>query len=609
MVSAIKGYKGKGLYIDLSKRKVWSAPLSSTTYKSLIGGKGLGINLLLKLTKPNLDPLSPNAPLIFAVGPLNGTLVPGASKTAALFKSPLTGILGESYSGGDIASNIKYAGYDTITLIGKSEKPVYVIISDDGVDIKGADNLWGKNTFESEETIKRDHGFDFHVACIGPAGENLVRFACITHARGRQFGRCGAGAVMGSKNLKAVAIRGSESVDVARPEEVWHLFKNIMKRSKETLKSLTTYGTPAIMDLTQATGTLPTRYWTEGAFEGYDNINAEVLKEKLVRKSRACIACPVACSKISDIGSESHMEVVEGPDYETLFAFGPLCGIDDLQSVAKANVLCDKLGLDTITAGNVIAFGMACYERGILTNKACGGLDLTFGNRDALFQLITQIAFKEGLGALLAKGVARAAKLIGRGAESLAVHVKGLEPPAYDPRGLKGVGLAYAVSCRGACHLRHVAYRPNLIGRHPFKKEVTIHRLSYEGQAEMVKELEDFYALIDSMILCKFLCLPTIGPILWNDLTKIYSAVTGISVGIKDLILVGERINNLARLFNVREGVSRRDDTLPERFFEEPLPKGSSSGHVVDREAFESMLNKYYKLRGWSEEGFPTSNV
>jgi aldehyde:ferredoxin oxidoreductase len=601
----VKGYAGKILRVDLSRKEVSLRKLPEKMCKEYIGGKGFGAKILFEEVEPKVDPYSPTNLLIFATGPVNGLMLSGAAKFCAVFKSPLTGIWGESQCSGYFAPQLKYAGYDMIIIQGRSEKPVYLIIEDEKIEIRDATHLWGKDTFKAEEIIKNDHGEKFQVLSIGPAGENLVRYACISHARGRQFGRCGAGAVMGSKKLKAVAVRGSGTIEVSRPKELQDFRRELNENIRERLKSLIDYGTPAIMALTNTTGTLPTRYWTQGEFEGFEKVNAEAMKKELIERSKACFACTVACGKISKVKKVPHVlplgsfaileeTEVEGPEYETLFALGSLCGNDNLESIAKANEICDRLGIDTISAGNALAFAMECYEKGIITRKDTEGIELTFGNHEAMITTLRKIAYREGFGNILAEGVRKASEIIGKGCEKFAVHVKGLEPPGYDPRGLKGVALAYTVSCRGACHLRHIAYRPNLTGSHPFR-EGKIDRLAYEGQADMVKEQEDFYTLIDSMVLCKFVCLPTIGPILWDELAKLYSIITGIDIGRTELLTTAERINNLVRSFNLREGISRKDDVLPERFLKEPL-----KGQVVEKEKLDKMLDRYYKLRGWN---------
>lgn len=592
------GYAGKMMQVNLTESNIMIETLKKGFTSQYLGGKGFGVKILIEKTTPKTGPYDPANLLIFATGPVNGTTLSGAAKFCAVFKSPLTGIWGESQCGGHFAPQLKFAGYDMVIIQGKSEKPVYIAIEDEKIEIRDATHLWGKDTFETEKIIKRDHSKKFQVLSIGPAGENLVKYACISHVRGRQFGRCGAGAVMGSKKLKAVAVRGSGSVEVARPEELEEFKKRLNEKIRERLKSLMEYGTPALMALPNTTGTLPTRNWTEGEFEGFEEINAEAMKRKIMKRSKACYACTVGCGKISKVETGPYAGTeVEGPEYETLFSLGSLCGNDNIESIAKANEICDRLGMDTISAGNVLAFAMECYKRRLITQKDTQGIELTFGNHEAMIATLKKIAYRKNLGNILAEGVKKAAETIGKGAEKFAVHVKSLEPPGYDPRGLKGVALAYAVSCRGACHLRHMSYRPNLTGYHPFK-EGKIDRLSYKGQAEMVKEQEDFYTLIDAMVLCKFVCLPTIGPILWEELTKLYSIITGIEVGRKELVTVADRINNLIRSFNAREGINRKDDALPERFVKEPI-----KGQIVKGDKLSIMLDEYYELRGWNREG------
>lgn len=604
----MKGYAKRILRVDLSKGKVDIRNLPKEMSKKYIGGKGFGAKILFKEIKPKVDPYDPSNLVIFATGPVNGLVLSGAAKLCAVFKSPLTGIWGESQCGGYFAPQLRQAGYDMLIISGKAEKPAYITVDDEEIEIRDAAHLWGIDTFDTEDIIKRDHGKDFQVIAIGPAGEKLVRYACISHDKGRQFGRCGAGAVMGSKRLKAIAVRGSGTIEVAKPEELDKFRRELNEKVKERLKSLMEYGTPAIMALTNATGTLPTRYWTEGEFEGFEKICAETLKRRFFERSKACFACTVACGKISvvrkvpdilPLGSfATYVEsTIEGPEYETLFALGSLCGNDDLESIIKANEICDRLGIDTISAGNAVAFAMYCYEKGIITKEETEGIDLKFGNSEAIIATLRKIAYRNGFGNILAEGVKRAAEIIGKGSENIAVHVKGLEPPGYDPRGLKGVALAYAVSCRGACHLRHMAYRPNLTGQKPFEKEA-INRLSYQGQAEMVKELEDFHTIVDCMVLCKFVCLPTIGPILWDELTKLYTIITGKEIKKEDLIKTAQNINNTIRKFNSREGLNRKHDNLPQRFFNEGLKTGASAGEKIQKQEFKKMLNKYYKLRG-----------
>ncbi len=606
----MKCYNRRMLKVDLTNKKAVVEEIKEEDLKSLIGGKGLGIKILLERLKQGVAPLSPENILVFAVGPIEGLIFPGDSKTGVFFKSPLTGIFGESYCGGAFGPQLKLAGYDALMITGVSDKPVYLKIFDKDVEFKDASHLWGKDAYETEDIIKKDEDGKVQVACIGPAGENLVRFACINNAKGRQFGRCGAGAVMGSKKLKAIAILGTGKVEPENIEEFNKIREYVLEQAKKVLKSLSEYGTPPMISLMSAAGALPTRYWTEGEFENVEKISAETMKKTIVKANRGCYGCAVACGKLSKIEQGPFAGVeVEGPEFETLFSFGSLCGIDNLEAIAKANEVCDRLGIDTISAGNAVAFAMQCYEKGILDEKTAEGLKLNFGNWEAMLELLPKIAFRKGLGDILADGVREAGKKIGGEAEKLAVHVKGLEPPAYDPRGIKAKALTYAISSRGACHLRHFVHRPNLVGKHAFRKDIPVDKFSYEEQVEMIIEMENFYTLVDTMILCRFVCLPVLGPILWDELTRLYNALTGLNIKTEDLVKIGEKINQMVRVFNVREGVTRKDDCLPERFYKEPLTKGSAKGHVVEKEKFERMLDKYYTLRGWDKEGKPKLSV
>lgn len=602
----LKCYGGKELRINLTTSEIKVFNIDDYYLKNFIGGKGLGAKFLYESLNPKIDPLSDENMLIFAVGPINGLPFSSSSRVGVFFKSPLTGLFGESYCGGHLAPQMKAAGYDMVIIRGAASKPVYISISDSDVKIKNASHLWGKDTYETENVLKGDEGREVQVACIGPAAENLVKFATINHAEGRQFGRCGCGTVMGSKKLKAITIKGTGKVEAENKELLDMLRRDITIKIKEKLTTLISYGTPGIINVTNSAGALPTRYWTEGEFDGITSINAETMKDKLVKRSRACYICPIACGKISVVKSGPYVGTeVEGPEYETLYSFGSLCGNKNLEAIAKANEICDRLGLDTITAGNIVAFTMKCFDEKILTSDDLDGLELNFGNDEAMIDILPKIAYKKGFGAVLAEGVRGAAKMIGKGAEDLAIHVKGLEPAGYEPRALKGSALAYAVSMRGACHLRHLAYRPNLTGKHPFKENIPIDRFSYDRQAEIVKELEDFHVIVDSMIMCKFICLPTIGPVLWDEMCEIYSATTGLDVKVQDLMDIGIRVNNLVKTFNIREGATAKDDTLPKRMMREKLLKGASSGQIVDEEKFNKMLSEYYQLRGWNSRGEP----
>ncbi len=543
--------------IDLSKKEIKTDRISEDLEKRFIGGKGIATKLLLDYLPPRIDALAPENLLIFATGPLNGITLSGASRLTCHFKSPLTGGYGESQCGGYIAHEFKKAGIDILMIKGRAENAVYLLIEDENVEIKDASDLWGKDAFEVEEVLKERH--DGETLVIGQAGENLVRFACINHRKGRQFGRGGAGAVMGAKKLKAVVVRGSGKIEPADNEKFKEFRKWLNDSAKKTHAGMTKYGTPGIMALTNEAGVLPTKYWEKGRFDEVEKINAEALSKYIV-KSTACYACSVACGKIVRT-SEAE---VEGPEYETLYALGSLCENSNLEDLIKAAELCDRYGMDTITTGNVIAYWMAI-------GKA------EFGESKKIIELIEKIAFREGEGDTLAEGVRRVAERM----DSVeGIHIKGMEPAGYDPRGLYGMALAYATSPRGACHMRSCAYRPNLVG--------ALDRFSVKGQAELVKDLEDFYAVVDSMVLCRFLCLPIIGPIYWKELAELYEIVTGRKTSVEELKRTGEDIVNLTREFNLREGVDK--EVLPRKFLS-----------AIGEENFQRMVDEYYSLRGWKK--------
>jgi len=408
---------------------------------------------------------------------------------------------------------------------------------------------------------------------------------------------------MGSKKLKAIALHGTGRSDIAEPEKLKEFARELNSRVKERLKSLMEYGTPNMISITNATGSLPARNWTEGGFKNVEKIGAEAIKKNIMKKSKACFACAVGCRKISRVESGPYVGTeVEGPEYETLYAFGPLCGNDNLESIVKANEICDRLGMDTISPGNVLAFAMECFGKGLISDQDVKGLKLHFGNHEAMVTILTRIAYRDGLGNVLAEGVRYASRVIGGNSARFAVHVKGLEPSGYDPRALKGMALAYAVSCRGACHLRHMTYRPNLTGAHPIVGKKIDH-LSYDGQPELVAQQEDFYSFVDSMVLCKFLCLPAVGPIQWDEIVDLYNIVTGLKIQKKQLVRKSRDITNLVRKLNNLMDVGRKQDSLPIRFFEESLKNGASQGQKVDRGEFERMLSEYYRLKGWTKAG------
>jgi aldehyde:ferredoxin oxidoreductase len=599
------GYAGKILYIDLTKRKVSIKPLNSELAKMFIGGKGFIAKLLYDLLPPKIDPFSPENALVFATGPLNGTIWPG-TKNIVGAKSPLTGIYMDSYFSGRFGAELKYAGYDALVITGRSDKPVYLWIDDGSVEFRDATHIWGKSTYETYDIVKEEVGdVTAQVVCIGPAGENLVRFATIDADVHRQAARCGGGAVMGSKKLKAIAVRGSGDIEVAKLDEFLRLaeeFTDILKKTPDT-RMYSELGTPSCVPFANSEALWPYRNWQDQVFnDAVNEYKGETQKERLWVKHRSGFACCMQCEKVAILRKGPRVgEVVHGIEYETLAMIGVNCGFADLDALAYANFLCDYYGLDTISTGTVAAFAMELYERGILTKEDTGGLKLEFGNYEALHKLIELIAFRKGIGNILAEGVKRAAERIGKGAEKYAIHVKGLELPAWAARGAPGMGLQYATVDRGGCHQRGwpIMYE---VGGLALYDGTIVERLSIKGKAKAVKWEQDLTTAMGTLVLCDFTRFGT-NP---KYFSMALSLATGWNIDFNEFMKIGERVWNLIRMFNVREGISRKDDTLPRRFIEEPVPSGPAKGHKITPEEFNEMLSEYYKLRGWDEEGRPT---
>ena len=591
------GYIGKILRVDLTERRISTEKLDAEIAKKFIGGKGLGAKILYDSLKLGTDPLSPENILIFASGPLTATLAPTSARWAVVTKSPLTNIFLDCQVGGYFGAAMKLAGFDCIIMEGKADSPVYLWVHDGNAEILNAGDLWGKGCFETENTLKKRLGESAHVASIGPAGENLVRYACISVDKYRQAGRGGAGAVMGSKNLKAVAVRSaSYKIEYADPEGFREAAKKALKviRENSFIPLRRKYGTPVWVAPVNKAALLPTRNFRTGVFEKAENISGETMRDKIVVKDGTCYNCIIQCWKYTHVESGKYkVDELAGPEYESIALLGSDCGVGSIEAVAHASMLCDDLGLDTISTGNSIAFAMECYERGLLTAEDTDGLELKFGNADAEIEMVKKIAYRKGLGNLLAEGVRRASKKIGDGSERFAMHVKGLEIPGYDPRGAFGMALAYATSDRGACHQRAWTVRAEIEG----KLEP---RFSTKGRARFVKETQDERAMCFSLVLCDF------APLEVKHFVELLNKATGFNFTVEDYLKTGERIWNLTRLFNVREGITRKDDTLPPRFMEEPLPEGATKGQVVTKEMLDEMLDEYYALRGWDKNGVPT---
>ena len=597
-------YAGQILHVNLSTGKVETEPLKEEWAKEYIGGIGLGIRLLMKYSKSGTDPFSPDNPLIFVTGPLTGTMGPTAGNGyAVVSKSPATGGIAESKAHGFFGPELKRAGYDAIIFTGKSEKLVYAWIDDDSVHLLDAQSLKGKSPNETDEAIREELGDHYiRVSAIGEAGEKLVRFACIINDEFRAIGRTGMGAVMGSKNLKAVAVRGTKDVNVADLDGFKEFIKMIHEHMKgPATRKYRTLGTPENVLVLNALAALPTRNFTQATFEGAEKVSGEYLNEHYVKKIIGCATCAMRCDHIAVVPEGPYKGSTSRMEFECLWALGPNCGVDRLDAIIEAMRLCNYYGLDGISAGVVVGFGMDLYENGILNKENTEEMDLSFGNHEALIEMVKKIGTRDGwLGDVLAEGTKRAAEKIGKGAEKYANHIKGLELPGYDLRGLKTAALGFAVSFRGACHLRSGAYSPDVKGK--------VNRFTIEkGRGKIIMDNEDQYNVIDSLILCKFSRGTYYEGL--DDMANYYTLATGIKVTAEDLRKAGERINNLARLFNVREGVgTRKFDTLPPKIMTVPIPdEGPAKGAVVNKEEFDLGLDDYYAVRGWTRNGIPTA--
>jgi len=595
------GYAGRVLYIDLNTGKTWVEPLNQEYAKKYVGGIGLGMRLWLDNSKAGVDPLGPDNPLVLSLGPISGTVFPTAGNGHSFVaKSPATFGIGESVAHGTFGSELKRAGYDAVIFKGKSEKPVYLWLDDDSVQLLDASHLLGKSPSETEDLIKQDLGdYYVRVAAIGLAGEKLSRIACIINEKTRAAGRTGMGAVMGSKNLKAIAVRGTNDIRVAKPHEFIEMVKEFHERMKgPATQKYRTLGTSENILVHNALQCMPTRNYNNASFENAKKVSGEYLNEKFVVKIIGCSSCAMRC--------EHEVVVPEGPykgtltrmEYETLWAMGPYCGIDELDAIVKGMELCNYYGIDAISAGVVVAFAMDCYENGLLSTKDFDGLEATFGNSEALIQILGKIGTRTGIGNVLAEGVRIAAKKIGKGAEKLAQHIKGLEVTGYDLRCLKTAALGFAVSFRGADHNRHGAYAFDIKGK--------VDRLKAEkGRGKLVRDMEDIYSLIDSLVVCKFSRGTYYNGLV--DMAKLYTLVTGIEMTADELKKSGERINTVARLINIREGLSRKDDTLPWKVLNLPIPDdGPVKGAYVTQDELNLLLDDYYQSRGWNSNGVPT---
>jgi aldehyde:ferredoxin oxidoreductase len=586
----MKGFYNRILHINVSDQSFHVEPVEDTILDRYLGGKGLSTYLLLKKNPPGVDPLSPENHLILATGPVSGTPIWGSCRYGIFTKSPQTGFYSESYSGGTVAEYMSKTGYDAIIIQGSSDKPVWLDISEAGVMFNNAQGLWGLDTYRTEDQVRQhvrqnnpDHP-KAGVIVIGPAGENKVAFSVVENDYWRSAGRTGVGAVMGSKNIKAIAFWGSRKKELADKKIVTEFARKIARRGKNDagVNAYKTMGTPMLVKIVNQAGAFPTRYWQKGYFENWEKISADALHERCTVEPHACLKCFMACGRLSTVKEGRHAGLrIEGPEYETIYSFGGLCEIDSIQEIMYLNDICDRLGMDTISAGNLVAFTIEAAKQGKIQVK------IDYGDVDAIAKLLEDIAFRRGIGDILARGIKKASKEWGM--EDYAIHVKGLEPAGYDPRVLKGMGLAYGISDRGACHLRATFYKPELSGM--------VDPDQIQGKAAIFTEWEDRLTLFDALILCRFYR----DLYQWEELATIIEGTTGLRLTKEDMCSIASSITNNTRRFNLREGLTTKDDHLPSRFHNEAL----ESGKVITREQMSQLLEEYYQARRWDKMGIP----
>jgi aldehyde:ferredoxin oxidoreductase len=584
----MNGFYGRYIQIDLTHATFVIESIAADVLIRYLGGKGLAAWLLTELNPPGVDPLAPENTLIFATGPLGNSMVWGSCRFGVYTKSPLTGVFCESYCGGKTPDAIDAAGFDAVVVQGRSAEPAVLVVHPEGVEFHPAGDLWGQETYAAEEAIRqrfsRPQYLKKGAAVVGPAAENLVRFAVVETDRWRSAGRAGAGTVMGSKQLKGILFTGDRKRPQANPNGVREFAKNFMNTFKDhaAANAYRNLGTPMLVKMTNTAGAFPTRYWQKGTYEHWEKISAEALVRQCSVKPNACAKCFMACGQLSTIREGRHAGLtIEGPEYETIYAFGGLCCIDRIEEIAFLNDICDRLGIDTITAGNLCAFTIEAVRRGNVDFK------IDYGDVDAIADLLGMIARREGIGNILADGIRPTAKLWGL--EDIAVHVKGLEPAGYDPRSLKGMGLAYGTSDRGACHLRATFYKPELAGM--------IAPDQIAEKAALFLEFESRLTVFDLLVLCRFYR----DFYLWERLEELIRLVTGLDASEGILKEKALAVADLIRNFNLREGMHPADDRLP-AFLHRPL---QDTGRVITTAEMETLLRDYYRLHGWDESGVP----
>jgi aldehyde:ferredoxin oxidoreductase len=586
------GFYNLALGINVNQQSYELKMISDDVLQRTLGGKGLAVYLLRRHNPSQVDPLSPDNRLIFVTGPTAGSSIWGSCRHGVYTKSPQTGYFSESYSGGTVAEYMAATGFDAVMIQGACDKPLWLEIGEEAVHFHPAENLWGLDTFETEDRIKawikdnRSEAKKCGVVCIGPAGENKVSFAVIENDYWRSAGRTGVGAVMGSKMIKAIAFWGNRKKELAEPDLLKSFVRDLAQRSKEDagVKAYKTMGTPMLVDIVNKAGGFPTRYWQKGRFEHAQNVNASALHECCEVQPHACLKCFMACGRLATVKEGPHKGLrIEGPEYETIYAFGGLCEVDNIAEIAYLNDICDRLGMDTISAGNLAGLTIEAVRQGKVDYK------IDYGQVDAIARLLEDIAARRGVGDTLARGIKFVAKEWNM--EDQAIHVKGLEPAGYDPRVLKGMGLAYGSSARGACHLRATFYKPELTGM--------IDAEQIEGKAVMFTEWEDRLTIFDALILCRFYR----DLYQWEELVTIIRGTTGLSLDTAKMRSIAASITDDTRRFNLQEGLTPEEDRLPKRFYTQALPE---SQKIITEQQMEQLLSDYYKARGWDKSGIPS---
>lgn len=589
------GWKGQILRVNLNNGNITKEPLDLVKAKEFIGARGLGTYLYMNEVAPTVEPLSAENNMVFCTGPLTGTMATSGGRYNVVTKGPLTGTIAASNSGGHFGPELKYAGYDAIIFEGVAEKPVYLWINNDEVELRSAEHLWGKDVPATTDALKEETDEDARVACIGPAGENLVKMSCIMNDYNRAAGRTGVGAVMGFKKLKAVVVRGTSGVKVAQPDEFWNAIMDARQKLADhpvTGQGLAAYGTNVLVNILDQSGAFPVNNFRDsGKFAAVENICAETHSEKYLLRNKGCFACNIGCGRLSYVPGGKYKSFGEGPEYESTWVYGASSGVDDLEPIIKANCLCNELGMDPISLGATIACAMELYENGYLPSDVAG-YDLRFGNAAAMVELTEKTAYREGLGDLLAEGSYRLASKFGH--PEFSMSVKKQEIPAYDPRGIQGIGLEYATSNRGGCHVRGYMISPEILGL-PEKIDPNV----TEGKAAWLKIFQDLTAAVDSAGLCLFTTF-AIGA---DEVAAQLAAATGVNYTVEEVMKAGERIWNLERQYNLSNGFTKADDTLPQRLLKDAMKVGPNKGQVVK---LDEMLPEYYKVRGWDADGKPT---